>query len=86
MVGQTGDPSPVKRQMHEYQRLEILAGTADRSGLEPGNVITKVDRKPVTNPRDFRQALKQADAKKGILLVITRKTGSRFEVLKESGD
>jgi serine protease Do len=59
---------------------------AESKGIEPGEVITKVDRKAVTNARDFRQALKEADAKKGVLLVITGKTGSRFEILKESGD
>ena len=87
LTPELADKFEVDRKTEGVLVTEVEPGSmAARKGIEPGNVITKVDRKPVTNPRDFRQAIKEADAKKGVLLVITSKTGSRFEVLKESGD
>jgi serine protease Do len=87
LTPELADKFDVDRKTEGVVVTDVEPGSpADRKGIEPGNVITKVDRKPVANPRDFRQAAKEADVKKGVVLVITSKTGSRFEVLKESGD
>jgi serine protease Do len=58
---------------------------ADESGIKPGDVITEINRQPVTNRRQFRQALRTADAKKGITVNVINKGSSRLVILKESG-
>jgi serine protease Do len=60
---------------------------AQRRGLQPGDLIIEVNRKPVSTLEEFREALEAADPKgKGILLYLVSRGGSRFVVLKESGD
>jgi serine protease Do len=64
-----------------------LDSPADAGQIQPGDVVTAVDRKPVANLPEFRKAMKQADPKKGIILHLLAKDGaSRFTILKENGD
>jgi serine protease Do len=66
---------------------EVGSGSiAEQKGIRPGDVITKVNRRRVTTPREFRDALKSADLKKGVLIDLTGEGGRRFELLKDSGD
>lgn len=59
---------------------------AARKGLRPGDLITDVNHKAVKSVREFREAVKSADAKKGIVLNFTSRGTSKFEILKESGN
>ena len=59
---------------------------AARKGLLPGDLITDVNHKPVTSVKEFREAVKSADTKKGIVLNFTSRGTSKFEILKESGN
>jgi serine protease Do len=59
---------------------------ADQKGIQPGDVITQINRHPVTNPHQFRQALKTADAKKGIIINLTSNGSNRMVILKDSGE
>ena len=43
-------------------------------------------RKAVANTKQFREALKGADPKKGVIINFTSKGTSRFAILKDSGD
>ena len=61
-------------------------GLAARAGIAPGDIITEVARQPVTNPREFRAAVQQADAKKGVLLNLISGKTSRFEILKDGNE
>jgi serine protease Do len=66
---------------------EVEHGSAaERSGLRAGDIITEVDHKPVSNSKQFRDAVKTADPKKGVIINFTSRGTSRFEILKESGD
>jgi serine protease Do len=66
---------------------EVERGSeAERKGLRAGDLITEVNQKPVTTPRQFRDAMKAADPKKGVLLNFTSRGTSKFEVLKSSGE
>lgn len=56
---------------------------ASRKGIKPGDIITAVDQKPVLNPKQFREALKKADLKKGIPISLVSGDTARFEILKE---
>jgi serine protease Do len=61
-------------------------GVAAKNGLETGDIITEVNQQAVKSPKEFREALKKADLKKGVILNFTRHGTGRFEILKDSGD
>jgi S1-C subfamily serine protease len=66
--------------------VSVDRGTlASRHGIRPGDIITAVNQKTVTNPKQFREALKTANLKKGIVLNIVSGKTAHFEVLK-TGD
>ncbi|WP_372846411.1 DegQ family serine endoprotease [Pontiella sp.] len=61
---------------------EVKQGSpAWRAGLQPGQVITSVDRKPVDSVNAFKKALEEAPDHK-ILLFVTDGRSSRFVVVK----
>ena len=57
---------------------------AAEQDIKAGDVITEVNRKHVSNPRQYREALKTADPKMGLMLNLLRDGESRFVVLKET--
>jgi serine protease Do len=66
---------------------EVEAGSlAAKRGIKPGDIITKVDQRKITSPKEFRDAMKVADLKKGVSLSLVGEEGRRFEILKDSGD
>src|SRR2546425_484701 len=66
---------------------EVESGSiAEQKRIKPGDIITEVNRKRVTTPREFKDALKAADLKQGVLIKLIGESGRRFEVLKDSGD
>jgi serine protease Do len=76
---------------HKVKQTEGLIVTevdadspAAKRGLKAGTIITEVNRKPVSDLRDFQEALKGADLKKGVRLGIIADGFSKFEVLKSA--
>src|SRR4051794_16545529 len=66
---------------------EVQTGSAAESkGIRPGDIITEINLKPVKTAKQFRDAIKSADLKKGIILNFTSRGTSKFEFLKESGE
>jgi len=66
---------------------EVERGSvAEKKGIAPGDVITDLNQKPVNNPKQFRDALKTADPKKGVIINFTTRGTSKFEILKDGGD
>jgi serine protease Do len=61
-------------------------GPADRAGIEPGNVILEVNRRPVTTPRQFEEALKGAGTAGRLLLMFATRDSVKCEILKGTGD
>jgi serine protease Do len=60
---------------------------ADYAEIEPGDVIVEAGRKPVKTAKEFRDALKASDPKKGLMITLVGADGSRrLTILKESGD
>lgn len=55
---------------------------AARKGLKPGDVITAVNQQPTHTPKQFREALKQVDLSKGVLVNLVSGKSERFEILK----
>jgi len=56
---------------------------AEESGLKTGDVITDVNRKPVTSLREFRDATKGVNAKSGAIFNVVSNGTSKFLVLKD---
>ena len=66
---------------------EVQRGSAaERKGIKPGDVITEVNGKTVSTPKQFQQAMKAADAKKGVVIIFTSRGTSKVEVLRDSGE
>ncbi len=59
---------------------------AARSGIKDGDVITEINHQKVTSPKQFQEAIKNADARKGVIINLISGGTSRFELLKDSGD
>lgn len=87
---------PLTKELAAEYDIELKSGVlvsaverdsvASQRGLRVGDIVTEVNRNPVSSPREFRDALKAGDAKKGIIVSFTRGGSSQFMVLKESGD
>ncbi len=84
---------PMTKQLADEYGIEVTSGvlvTAVEQGspaaekeIKPGDVITEVNRTPVANLKQFRDALKGADAKSGVIVNYLSKGTSRITVLKE---
>jgi serine protease Do len=61
-------------------------GPADSQGIKPGDVITAVNHQPITRVREFRNALRDLDLKKGVLLNLVSGNTARFEILKDKAE
>ena len=61
-------------------------GPAGDSEIKPGDLITGINQQPIANPKQFHAALKRADLKKGVLLNLTSRDESWFEILRADGE
>ena len=66
---------------------EVERGSiAERKGFKAGDIITMVNQQPVGSTREFNQAIKNSDLKKGVIINYTSRGTGRFEVLKDGGE
>jgi serine protease Do len=59
-----------------------LGSPSEEKGIRIGDVITEVNRKSVTNVKEFREAMKQADPKKGVIVNLNSQGTGKFVILK----
>lgn len=57
---------------------------ADVKGLKEGDVITEVNHKPVRTAQEFREAIKNADLEKGVIINYISDGASKFCILKST--
>ena len=57
---------------------------AGRKGLKPGEIITSINRRQISSPKEFREALKTLDLDKGVLVDLLSSEAARFEILKRT--
>jgi serine protease Do len=62
------------------------ASPADDAGLQPGDVIEEVDRKPVDNAQQFADDVHAAPAGKDILLLVWSHGGASYRVVHPAQD
>ncbi len=84
---------PVTKQLADEYGIDVASGVlvtaveqgsaASEKGIKAGDVITEVNRTPVSNLKQFRDALRGADSKSGAIVNYISKGTSRIEVLKE---
>jgi serine protease Do len=66
---------------------EVEAGSAaDRAGISRGDVIVEVNRRAISNLKDFGAAIKKAGKDKSLLLLVKRGSGNLFIVVKPKKD
>ena len=62
---------------------EVEQGSAaDLAGIEPGNLIMSVNKRPVTSVAEFMSALQKAGKENGILFYVRSGKFSRYVVLR----
>jgi serine protease Do len=55
---------------------------AEEAGLQPGDVITEVNRKPTKNPEEFKSAIDKTKEGQSVLLLVRRGDSTLFLALK----
>ena len=80
-------PDLARRFNYENQQgvviTEVVNGSpADQANLQPGDLITAVNRISISDTDGLREALSKSDDSKKVLLLIQRKGGSLFVVLQ----
>jgi len=63
--------------------VEVRPGSAaDRAGLERGDLVQEVNRRPVESVRDFQKAIGETEGKETILLLVRRGEYTQFVALR----
>jgi serine protease Do len=83
------------KELAKQYGVEVMAGVlvtaveqdspAAVHGLKPGDIITEINRHSVSTPRQFREVVKSADAKRGLMVSFVSKGESSFVILKDTG-
>jgi len=66
----------------EVERNSLTA----RKGIKPGDIITGVGRQVITTPAQFEKAMREADLRQGVALILISGDVSRFEILRAEGE
>jgi serine protease Do len=61
-------------------------GPSARAGIKEGDIITSINSHAITSPKQFRDALRTLDLKKGVIINLISDNTPRVETLTESGD
>lgn len=87
---------PMTKDLAKEMGLEFAEGVvvtdvdpdsaAARKGIAKGDIITEIDQSPVITLKQFNEASRDADLKKGVVLNLIRDGVSRFVILKDSDE
>lgn len=67
---------------HGVQVLTVTDGPAATAGIQPGDIILSVNNKPVENPNEFNELVKDLPESSTVPILVFRDGGSRFIALK----
>jgi len=56
---------------------------AENADLRPGDIIAEINKKPVRNAADFKELMKKASLKDGIVMLVKRENVTFYAVIKE---
>jgi serine protease Do len=75
----------VPSEVHGAVIADVRPGSpAEDAGLQPGDVVVEVNRKPVASGEQFASAVHAAPAGKSLLLLVWTKGGESFVVVQPS--
>ena len=84
---------PLTKELADQYNVEITTGVivtsvepntpASDQGIKAGDIVTEINRKPISNTREFREALKGSQSKSGTIVNLISNGSSKFVVLKE---
>ncbi|MDB6123435.1 MAG: 2-alkenal reductase [Pedosphaera sp.] len=87
---------PATRDLADQYNVELTQGVivtavdkkglATKNGIKPGDIITSVNQQPVTTLKQFQDAVKNSDVKKGVILNLISDGTAKFEILKDATD
>jgi S1-C subfamily serine protease len=63
--------------------------SATDSGIQEGDIITAVNQRPIADPKQYYDTVKNLDTKKGVILDFISKGGkgaATFQIVKDGGD
>jgi serine protease Do len=55
---------------------------AEEAGLQPGDIIREIDRKPIRDLYDYKKIIASAVRQKGVLFLIQREDNTMFLALR----
>ena len=56
---------------------------AQNADIRSGDVIKEIGRRPIKNLADFKEAMKKANIKEGVVLLVTRENATFYAVIRE---
>jgi serine protease Do len=88
---QTLTPALAEKYGVDRQHVGVVVTTVEpdspaaQQRIRPGDVVTQLDRRPVTTAKEFQDALKRRTSR-GLLLDLISDGAPEFRILKDSGD
>jgi serine protease Do len=77
-VAEVKDDQKKKLKVAGGVAVEAVDGTALGAGIQPGDVILRVNNTPVTNVKSFNEAVAKLDIKKPVVLLVRDENGPRL--------
>lgn len=66
--------------------VEAVEGVATNSGIEPGNVILRVNNTDVANVKAFNDALAKVEPKKPVAFLVRDENGTRYAIIRSDSE
>jgi serine protease Do len=77
-VTEINDEQKKKLKISRGVNVEAVDGSALAAGIQPGDVIERVNNTPVTNVKSFNEAIAKLDVKKPVTLLVRDENGTRL--------
>lgn len=77
-VSEINDEQKKKLKVAKGVSVEAVDGAALAAGIQPGDVIERVNNTPVTNVKTFNDAIAKLDTKKPVTLLVRDENGTRL--------
>jgi serine protease Do len=77
-VSEINDEQKKKLKVSKGVSVDAVDGSALAAGIQPGDVIERVNNTPVTNVKSFNDAIAKLDVKKPVTLLVRDENGTRL--------
>ncbi|HXS52362.1 MAG TPA: DegQ family serine endoprotease [Usitatibacter sp.] len=66
--------------------VEAVEGAAQNAGIQPGDVILRVNNTDIANVKAFNDAIAKLDPKKPVALLVRNEQGTRFAIIRSENE